>query len=282
MTNETGNPNRTVNARRWIAAGTAVAASIAIVAPAAAITAADLKQDVVGKVSTLVQLAASEGGEGGEGGEAGAAKKGTMTNADLLAQIGLIEGHLMASVTLLAEGHMDMAKTHVKHPGDEIYKTLEPEFKARNVAGFAQELQALAGAVGKEASVTKQLDPLNQRIEDVRKAINASDADKLKAIVKMLQTAAKEYAVGVKDGKIVDPHEYQDAWGFVRIARGYAAMLAKDKEQDVAQAASVIVAEIDNLATVFPSVMPEGVDMADPSVVYGAAARIEIAALKVK
>ncbi len=282
MTNETGKANRTVNARRWIAAGTAVAASIAIVAPARAITAADLKQDVAGKVSTLLHLAASEGGEGGEGGEAGAAKAGTMTNADLLAQIGLIEGHLMASMTLLTEGHMDMAKTHVKHPGDDIYKSLEPEFKARDIAGFAEELEALAGAVGNEPSVTKQMDPLAQRIEDVRKTINANDADKLKAIVKMLQTAAKEYAVGVKDGKVVDPHEYQDAWGFIKVARGYAGVLAKDKEQDVAQAASQIVAEIDSLDSVFPSVKPEGVDMADPSLVYGAAARIEIAALRVK
>src|SRR5690606_14752630 len=93
-----------------------------------------------------MQVAAYSGGEG-EGEGASAPADLSQDDAAYLAHLGLVRGHLWVGVQLYNAGHKGMALTHMKHPKDELYADLEPAFEARNEAGFADVLSALAAAV---------------------------------------------------------------------------------------------------------------------------------------
>jgi hypothetical protein len=178
---------------------------------------------------------------------------------------------------------------HMKHPSDELYAALVPAFEARGVEGFADQLEDLAAAVESRAPVSeveRAYQAVRARIAEAEaSAFPGGPADlnsRLRVILNLVRTAADEYAVGVEDGRVVNAHEYQDALGFVRVARG---LLDQVGEQDRARAPEAIARtqqQLDAIAVAWPSLVPpERIDTA-ASLLYGAAARIEIAALAVK
>jgi hypothetical protein len=175
-----------------------------------------------------------------------------------------------------------MARTHVKHPEDEIYADLRPELDERGLEQFDTELQHLAHALMSDASddtVQEAYDEVLHEIAELRD--HASAGDRLRGIVGMVRTAAEEYGVGVKDGAVVNAHEYQDAWGFLQAARDEAEKIAESGDEQAAAAAREIIAQLDTTAPLFAGIVPpERID-ADASVLWGAAARMEIAALPV-
>ena len=91
---------------------------------------------------------------------------------------------------------------------------------------------------------------------------------------------AAEYDIAVGEGGVLEnEHEYQDALGFVRTAREWVPRLAELTEN--AAAVTAIEAQLDMLLPIWPGLKaPPRLETA-PSVIYGAAARIEIAGLKV-
>ncbi|HEY7765651.1 MAG TPA: hypothetical protein VIB38_11730, partial [Aestuariivirgaceae bacterium] len=220
---------------------------------------------------------------GGEGGEKAAASMGG-DDVRYLTLLGLVEGHLRAGLELYRQGAADMARTHMKHPGDELYADLEPALSARKAAGFGPSLEALAAAVENGKPIAEAEKAFSAVMEEIDKARATIDdlPDELKSLMALIRTAADEYAVGVKEGKVTDPHEYQDAWGFTQTAK---AQLAKRSEADrkrLGQSYEQIAGELNKLDAAWPSLVPPDKVTTDASVIYGAAARIEIAALAVK
>ncbi len=230
-------------------------------------------------------LVIAEGGEGGEGGEGKAGSLAT-GNVAYLSQLELIRGHLLVGVALYQEGHQDAAKTHMKHPSAELYASLVPVLEQRSAPDFSKELEALASAVEQGADE----DEVNAAYQDVLRAIDAaaekassvSLADGLQVILQLVRTAAEEYAIGVKDGKLVEPHEYQDAYGFVQAARQMLDGLDPTGQDKAAEAIAETERQLISLDAAWPELMPSGDIATEPSLLYGAAARIEIAALSVK
>lgn len=231
-------------------------------------------------------LSAGEGGEGeggeGEGGEGGTNIDLAKDNAAYLAQLGLIRGHLWVGYKLYQEGHIDMAKTHMKHPEDELYAGMEPVFKARQVDGFAQELQMLADAVNDEkgdAAVNKAYQALQNQIAKSERIEDKSARDVLISISLMIRTAADEYAIGVKNGDVVNVHEYQDAYGFTEIAIERLDSINGEQQQLAAKDIENTRQWLLELRDLWPTVNPQGKLEGDASHLYGAAARIELAAM---
>lgn len=260
--------------RSWAVLGTALSASTIAYSPnAGAVVKADLvdppthgeKSDPAGQPKFV--LTASDGeGEGGSEAE--------FTGADYVAAFGLIEGHLIAGTELYAAGATDMAKTHMKHPGDEIYTDLLPEIRKRGKAGIAEEISAIAAVVesgGPAADAKAALETLKTAID--LNAAPANDRERANAIVKLVRTAAEEYAIGVKDGKITDMHEYQDAYGFVEAAKRLANGLPDTAKADVR-------AHLDGLQPLWPDIADMSAMGGDPSNLFGAAAHIELIALE--
>lgn len=237
-------------------------------------------------ISSVALLSAGEGGEGeggeGEGGEGGTNIDLAKDNAAYLAQLGLIRGHLWVGYKLYQEGHIDMAKTHMKHPEDELYAGMEPVFKARQVDGFAQELQILADAVNGEkgdAAVKKAYQALQNQIAKSERIENKSARDVLISISLMIRTAADEYAIGVKNGDVVNVHEYQDAYGFTEIAIERLDSINSEQDQVAAKDIENTRQWLLELRELWPTVNPQGKLEGDASHLYGAAARIELAAM---
>lgn len=248
----------------------------------------------------VLMLAQAEGGEGraggegegegeGEGGEASIVRNDTL----YLARLGLIRGHLNVGVDLYRNGHAQAAATHMKHPADELYAGLKPALEARGAAGFADALEQLAQRVENGADV-EAVEAAYAAVESgIETAANAVPAEKRRnadtrfgVIVQLLRTAAQEYAVALDEGKVVNAHEYQDALGFVRVARALVEQVAEDSEQmqreGVEAAVGVAREQLDAIDDLWTALVPpERLDR-DPSRLFGATARIELAASAIR
>jgi hypothetical protein len=228
----------------------------------------------------LIQLAQS--GEGGEGGEGGAAAAGG--DAGFLALLGYVEGHMRVGTALYSMGEVEHAKTHMKHPADEIYTELKPLLDQRGLAGFASELEAVSAAV--EAG--KPADEVMTLVETLFTAIHAQRPSQLtgplaaETVKQMVRTAAEEYAIGVKEGKIDNVHEYQDAWGFVQTAQQLIASLPQAEQDSHRDALGNITAELNALDPLWPDIAGKAPVTGSADTLFAAAAKIELAALSMK
>ena len=227
---------------------------------------------------------AGEGGKGGEGGERAAAANLSRSDAAYLTQLALIRGHLNVGVELYRVGERKAAATHMKHPDDELYAALKPVLAKRGAPGFEKELHALAERVEKNAEPAQVDTAYSALLAPVAKAegaVRKPSAQQIGEVIhNLVRTAADEYRQAVAEGKIAQPHEYQDALGFARTAEDWL------KKLQAAGADPAVVAEIQKqMAAIRPAwtgvVAPETAPM-DPSQLYGAAARVEIATLALK
>jgi len=168
-----------------------------------------------------------------------------------------------------------MAITHVKHPESELYGTLAPAISARGKQGFAEELSALAGAAETGGDVTNAFGDAVEALNAHAPAAGA--ATQLMAISAIVRTAADEFDIGVEDdGAVSNAHEYQDAYGFLVASR---EIISGITTSDVNEAETIEVAQeqIGLALDAFESLTAEETE-GQPSTLYGAAARIEIAA----
>ncbi len=219
----------------------------------------------------------SSEGEGESEGE-GAVRSGdpASDDAEYLYRLGMVRGHLAAFIELYRADAYDMATTHVKHPEGELYADLAPAFEARQAPGFAQELRNLAYAAESQSNVETAYEAT---ISSIRANGPTKDVGKtLMALSLLVSTAADEFDIGVNaDGAVTEPHEYQDAYGFLAAAR---EMLSELETNDINESEAIAVAheQIESSLASFDGWVvteTEGVS----STIYGAAARIEIAAL---
>lgn len=221
-------------------------------------------------------------GEGGESEGEGAA----IQNARVayFAKLMLISGHLQAGGALYSDGDAGMAAMHMKHPGDEIYLDVKPTFDTYGAKGFERELNMLYESV--KAGESEELVEAN--LTAARKAIRAAvevasptSQEMLLACSEVLRVAGKEYNLAVKDGKVVMPHEYQDAYGFMTVVtRVLGELEAPDSDTDKAIALARDQAAM--ALEIAPSAKVPEWSKFSSEPIYGAAARIEIAALALK
>ena len=247
-----------------------------------------------------------EGSEGSESGEAGAVlsapgsesegsesegegesegESGGATAPDdrvaYLSKLLIVQGHLQTGAALYETGDRAMAATHMKHPEDEIYADILPMFAAFGAAGFSDELSTLANGAAEGAPsdiVFGHLGAVKTAIVEASAAAQPTTKDYLLAAAKTLATAGEEFDIGVKDGAIVNVHEYQDAYGFMTATLEMIRRL-KGETQIERNAIALALWETQEALKAAPSARPpERVD-ATSETIFGAAAKIEIAAL---
>ena len=190
---------------------------------------------------------------------------------------------------LYRKGAQNAAKTHMKHPGDELYADVAPALEQRGAQGFGDELESLATLV-ENGSLVSEVEQAHQavldRIEQAEATAFGSGGPDLKTrletILNLVRTAAEEYEVAVKDGQVVNAHEYQDALGFVRVAERLLEGVSDEERRQAAEAIAATQEQLDAIAVAWPSLVPPEQIETDPSLVHGATARIEIASLSVK
>lgn len=230
-----------------------------------------------GAASALSGESEGEGGasEGESEGEGAVSNDPATSDVAYLKLLGLARGHLIAFLELYQNDATDMALTHVKHPESELYASLAPAIEARGKPGFADELRALAAAANAGEDVT-------DAYGDIVNALNAHAPDasitvQLLGVSEIVRTAAEEFDIGVEDdGTISNAHEYQDAYGFLISSREILASLASSDVNEV-EAIELAQEQIAAALGAFDSLTATQTE-GSASTLYGAAARIEIAA----
>jgi hypothetical protein len=217
--------------------------------------------------------------------------EGADSNADLgrddiayLTQLSLMQGHLFVGYELYKAGHIEHAKTHMKHPKSELYAEIEPAFSARGTSGFASELSDLSDAVEGElgnSRVSNAYATLVTAIAENEAAVKAESLapkQKLKLVSEILRVAGEEYAIAVVDGEMQNAHEYQDALGFTTIATA----IVNETDASGANEKSAKASALELLASLkphWPTLIPPETLTTKASAIYVAAAKIELLSL---
>ena len=295
MADSSQKPRRVVSARRIVALGTVAATAFATAASTSPAGAAG-----AGPADHLI-LAAGEGegeaaavGEGGGEGEGGGgasggegegegAVAGLPAEVAFLSDLGFMTGHLRAGMALYEQGTLDEAKTHMGHPIEEKYDAVAGELEARGFGGLRDQIVALSAAAESEADVGEVrplFDTVIATVEEVRAASPGGARDQLRALAALTRIAAQEYEVAIaEDGSVGNLHEYQDSWGFLRTVEVEAGQFAESGDAAIAQAGANILEQIRATDAAFGDLSGAGIPLPDPSIIYGAAARMELAAL---
>lgn len=272
----------------------ALLATTTLASPSDAGMIVDSPLDIRGASSSFI-LAAGEGGEAGESAEAGEAGEkseasageagesghgGGDDDAGYLMQLGLIRGHIDVGVALYEAGQRDAAITHMKHPGDEIYADLVPLLEAEGAEGFDDELANLADAVegdlGMEAVRSAHV-ALSDAIDAAEAFETPSAGEMAGVILELVRTSAMEYDAAIENEAIISAHEYQDALGFYRVASAWLGRLRQSNADP--SVCDEIGRQLNLMGAAWPTIMAPDRPVVEPSVLFGAAARIEIAAL---
>ena len=225
------------------------------------------------------EAAASEGEGGGEGeGEGG----GAAIDPDVafLTDLGFMEGHLRAGLALYEAGDLSAAKTHMGHPIEEKYEAVAKRLDQLGYGDLREQISALAAAAEAEDSyekIAEMFGKVRQTHEEVRTNFDA--ADQLKSFAALTRVAADEYAIAVEGGTLANVKEYHDAWSFMRVIEAEAGELAASDDAKASDAAAAIVEQVEAAGSAFGDLQGQGDYEKDPSILYAAAARMELASL---
>lgn len=277
MTNPTPpKTRRSVVARRTIALGTSLATA-ALGSGAMAATVVPRPDSVQHAQVHLVQQDAAESNipAGGEG--EGAVPEDPKIL--LLRNIGRYEGHLYAAMALAEAGDITAVKIHIAHTSGGEFDAVIDEVSDQ-VAEFPEQLAALIRSLGDGNSA----DALRQAFADIQNTFNAvraqmSPHDQAIALAALMRHAGESYGIATAGDMVSDVSEYQASWGYIKVVAAQAQAMSRSVDNRVATAGEKILGYLDATAPAFGDLQGEGITDMRASLIYGAAARIELAAL---
>ncbi len=170
-------------------------------------------------------------------------------------------------------------------PDSDAYVVLSSEIAEHGHAGFAEELAALDIAADQSAplpEVEATYAKLRVRIDALWAHAEGDPGLLMTALSALLRGAAQDYAVGVQAGAITDLGEYQDALGYVEVARAQLSRLATATDPKVLAAARKGLDALDSVKPAFDGMVPKSTLGGDAGLLYAAAAQIELAAYPLK
>jgi len=276
--------SRIIRARRWVMAG-AVATAVAGSAGTGQTGELSDHQDADWTGSQDEFLVASAEGEGeasSEGGEGeGEGAAAVAPEIQLLTDLGFMQGHAYAGLKLYETGETELGVGHIGHPIVEKYDAVAEPLKNMGHADLKAQLEAMSEAAeaGKPADEVAALyDEMVAKLETIRAETEGGVANQLKALALLTRIAADEYQVAFDGDSMVNVKEYQDSWGFLQVVKAEARDLAESDDPKVAEAAETILGHAESAESVYAGVKGDNISSPDASAIYGAAARMEIAA----
>ena len=158
-------------------------------------------------------------------------------------RVAFMSGHIAAGLALYRAGAPDQAAQHLLHPVSETHKA---ERAGIDALGFTPEVfQAVSKALDDNRPAA-EIEPMLKKAEAniilLQKNAKGDPADIIEYLMK---TIDEEYAVGVKNGVITDPGEYQDAFGFSVVALNTARRIPGSK-------AKATIAQLETLVSLWP------------------------------
>lgn len=201
-----------------------------------------------------------------EGGGAGP-EAGVIQSRELLE----VDGLLRAAIALRDAGETEAADAMI----EEAAEKAEHDLSAPLADTLYAAIKALKGT-GAAPGFTPVQDEISQELAA------AAPRDHLTALPMALRAAAELYGAAISDGAVSDKGKYLEAYGLFNAVRADVEALAAGGEGAVAALAGEMLAQVDAAAPAFGG--PDGTGIATPeaSLLYGAAARMELAALKLR
>lgn len=237
-----------------------------------------------------VQFAqAAPQGQGGEneGGEAGVDAEAADKDAvkyNIALQV--IAAHFQAGFAVY-QGNEQQAGTEMfAHGHSEIFAVLEDVFKKRGVTGLGTKIEAAIAAAARKApsaEVKKAVDDVLEAIAQAERAAPKSPlsplALKAQVIADMLDRAASQYAVALKDPKL---EPYLDGLGFALVARSEYGKIRGELEKADPAAAKAIASALQLAERAYPGIKRPGGQPVQNAAFLASASAARIAAAKLK
>ncbi len=213
-----------------------------------------------------------------------AAQLGPNEEIAFITQLGLMEGHVLVGMKLYSINEKDMALTHVDHPVNEIYEAILPTLDKMGIPGFKVEIVAIGSAIQSGASPS-EVDAIKASLLKIIHRLRAQHSNPAKiasSVNALIQIAAAEYDSGVADGHVVEDYEYQDAYGFMAVARQLILELPTNVRATNAKHVAVIEEEFRVIQVFWPDIVGRMPISASTTTLLQAAAKIEAAATNIK
>ena len=155
-------------------------------------------------------------------------------------RVAFMSGHVEAGLALYRAGASDQAAKHLLHPVSETHAAERAGIDALGFTADVFEAVSKALAEGREAS---EIEPMLIKAEANTDLLRKNAGGDPKAIIAyLMETVVEEYSIGVTDGLITDPGEYQDAYGFSVVAGKTALLLPSESSSETTAAINALVA----------------------------------------
>lgn len=176
---------------------------------------------------------------------------------------GITRGHLLAAMELASLGRYDEAIVHSRHPIDEILNNLKPVVAADQLsrlrAIYEPFNEAMALKVSPDALKTLY-EPVLSRISEVEDSVKQTPVpplqENLNLICLWMKQAVEENIDAWKDGRLVDIIEYQDGYGYLKVAKAKLNEIAADLHASNPAAAEELEKAVNRLQIAWPAVIP--------------------------
>ncbi len=176
-----------------------------------------------------------------------------------------IRGHHIVALELHRAGD-DNALTHAGHPNVEIFPAIEREIAGRDASVaelLKQDLEAVLSAIRSKRSpdeVSSAIDSARGAVVKAEAALfgtlRTSDAYRGSVVAGLVSSAAHEYEEAVQGGKVAELIEYQDAYGFVRVAEEMYGEIERAVKAAGAKEADEIKEGFGRLTAALPGPVP--------------------------
>ena len=148
-------------------------------------------------------------------------------------RIAFMSGHVEVGLVLYRAGKPDQASKHLLHPVSEMHQA---ERAGIDALGFEPNVFKSVSIALEEGRPASEIEPMLKKAEENIMYIQKNAGGDVSDIIKFLmETVNEEYAIGVKDGKIVEAGEYQDAYGFSSVALKMSKRYTGDNSQQLVQ-----------------------------------------------
>ena len=220
--------------------------------------------------------------QGGEGGESGIVATATDPAAAYLAELTMLEGHMVAARDLYAEGNARDAIDLTGHPAAEgMLATIQTALAARGQPDIAPALAAFSATMQNAASqpdVDAALSSLSAAIASAQATEAHHTRYRFDAVVLVLKAASEEYTSSITADKVTDTMAYHEARSYIALSRSALAALAADP-----LAAKAVPRALDALKAADDAFGDMANPQArDPAILAAVAARVELIASSVR
>lgn len=155
-------------------------------------------------------------------------------------RVAFMTGHVEAGLALFRAGAPEQAAKHLLHPVSETHASERAGIEA---LGFDQSLFVQVSdalAQGRPASeIEPQLAAVEANMALLQKNAGGNPRE---LIAYLMDMVIEEYKIGVTDGAITDPGEYQDAFGFTVVALDLAELRETNGPDDAIAQLRVLLA----------------------------------------